>query len=41
MSIDRIISLSGLPAATVTGTLLKLEMRRLVQAMPGFRFCRR
>jgi DNA processing protein len=41
MSVDRIIGLAGLPAATVSATLLKLEMRRLVRAMPGFRFCRR
>jgi DNA processing protein len=41
MSVDRIIGLSGLPAATVSGTLLKLEMKRLVRAMPGFRFCKR
>lgn len=41
MSVDRIIGLSGLPAATVTGTLLKLEMKRLVRALPGFRFCKR
>jgi DNA processing protein len=40
-SVDRIIGLSGLPAATVTATLMKLEMRRLVKALPGFRFCRR
>lgn len=41
MSVDQLIRLSGLPASTVTGTLLKLEMRRLVKALPGFRFCRR
>lgn len=41
MSVDRIIGQSGLPAATVTATLLKLEMRRLVKALPGFRFCKR
>jgi DNA processing protein len=40
-SVDRIIGQSGLPAATVTATLMKLEMRRLVKALPGFRFCRR
>jgi DNA processing protein len=41
MSVDRIISQSGLPASTVTATLLKLEMKRMVKALPGFRFARR
>lgn len=41
LSVDQLIGRSGLPASTVTATLLKLEMRRLVRAMPGFRFCRR
>ena len=39
--VDRIISATGLPTATVTSTLLKLEMKRLVRALPGFRFARR
>lgn len=39
--VDRIIERSGLPAQIVTSTLMKLEMRRLVRALPGFRFARR
>ena len=40
-AVDRIIELSGLPAHVVTATLMKLEMRRLVRAFPGFRYARR
>jgi DNA processing protein len=40
-AIDAIIHRSGLPAHEVTATLMKLEMRRLVRAFPGFRFARR
>jgi DNA processing protein len=40
-SVDRIIERSGLPAHVVTATLMKLEMRRLVRAFPGFRYARR
>jgi len=40
-SVDRIIERSGLPAQVVTATLMKLEMRRLVRAFPGFRYARR
>lgn len=39
--VDRLIELSGLPAHVVTATLMKLEMRRLVRAFPGFRYARR
>jgi DNA processing protein len=39
--VDRIIERSGLPAHVVTATLMKLEMRRLVRAFPGFRYARR
>ena len=39
--VDRIIERCGLPAHVVTATLMKLEMRRLVRALPGFRFARR
>jgi len=39
--VDLIIERSGLPAHTVTATLMKLEMRRLVRAFPGFRYARR
>jgi DNA processing protein len=41
MPVDRIIEACGLPAATVTATLMKLELRRLVRAMPGFRYTKR
>ena len=40
-SVDRIIERCGLPAYVVTATLMKLEMRRLVRAFPGFRYARR
>lgn len=40
-SIDALIERSGLPAATVSSTLLKLEMRGLIRTLPGFRFQRR
>jgi DNA processing protein len=39
--IDPIIQRCGLPAHEVTAVLMKLEMRRLVRAFPGFRFARR
>ena len=39
--VDRIIERSGLPAHVVTATLMKLELRRLVRAFPGFRYARR
>jgi DNA processing protein len=39
--VDLIIERSGLPAHVVTATLMKLEMRRLVRALPGFRYVRR
>lgn len=39
--IDQIIEATGLPAATVSANLLKLEMKRLVRPMPGFRYLRR
>jgi DNA processing protein len=41
LPVDRIIERCGLPAHVVTATLMKLEMRRLVRALPGFRFARR
>jgi DNA processing protein len=40
-TVDRLVDLTGLPAGTVTSTLMKLEMRRLVRAMPGFRYMKR
>lgn len=39
--VDRIIESTGLSAPVVTATLLKLEMKKLVRAFPGFRFARR
>lgn len=39
--IDRLVDLTGLNAPTVSATLLKLEMKRLVRALPGFRYVRR
>ncbi len=41
LTVDRIISTSGLPSSAVTAALFKLELRRLVRALPGFRFIRR
>ncbi len=39
--IDRIIESTGLPAPTVTATLLKLEISRRIRLLPGFRYVRR
>jgi DNA processing protein len=39
--VDRLIERTGLPAQTVSATLMKLEMRRLVRALPGFRYVKR
>jgi DNA processing protein len=39
--VDRLIDATGLPSQTVTATLMKLEMRRLVRALPGFRYIKR
>jgi DNA processing protein len=39
--VDRIIERCGLPPHEVTATLMKLEMRRLVRALPGFRYAKR
>lgn len=36
--VDRIIDACGLPAPVVTATLMKLEMKRLVRCLPGFRY---
>jgi len=41
VAVDRLIESSGLPASVVTATLLKLELRRLVRPLPGFRYVRR
>ncbi len=39
--VDRVIESTGLPPSSVTSTLMKLELRRLVRALPGFRYVRR
>lgn len=39
--VDRIIERCGLPAQVVSANLMKLELRRLVRAFPGFRYARR
>jgi DNA processing protein len=39
--VDRIIERCGLPAHVVSVNLMKLELRRLVRAFPGFRYARR
>lgn len=41
LPVDRIIERSGLPAHVVSASLMKLEMRKLVRALPGFRYVRR
>ncbi|MGJ8633428.1 MAG: DNA-processing protein DprA [Luteolibacter sp.] len=41
MAIDSLIHASGLPSSAVTAALFKLELRRLVRPLPGFRFMRR
>lgn len=40
-NIDRLVDLTGHPAPVVSTCLLKLEMKQLVRAMPGFRYVRR
>lgn len=40
-AVDSLIQASGLPSSAVTAALFKLELRRLVRALPGFRFMRR
>jgi DNA processing protein len=41
MTMDELIERSGLAFPVVSATMMKLEMRRLVRALPGFRFQRR
>ncbi len=41
MTVDSIIDQTGLSAHIVTATLMKLEMRKLARAFPGFRYARR
>ena len=39
--VDRLVESTGLPAPVVATTLMKLEMRKLVRALPGFRYVKR
>jgi DNA processing protein len=39
--VDRLIESTGLPAPVVSASLMKLEMRKLVRALPGFRYVKR
>ena len=39
--VDRLIEATGMPAPVVSATLMKLEMRKLVRALPGFRYVKR
>ncbi|MFK7849391.1 MAG: DNA-processing protein DprA [Akkermansiaceae bacterium] len=41
LAVDALISSTGLASSVVTAALFKLELRRLVRPMPGFRFMRR
>ncbi|MFN5868842.1 MAG: DNA-protecting protein DprA, partial [Akkermansiaceae bacterium] len=41
LAVDQLIHQTGLPSSTVTAGLFKLELRRLVRPLPGFRFIRR
>jgi predicted Rossmann fold nucleotide-binding protein DprA/Smf involved in DNA uptake len=41
LAVDQLIQQTGLPSSTVTAGLFKLELRRLVRPLPGFRFIRR
>lgn len=41
MAVDALIAETGLGSSAVTGALFKLELRRLIRQLPGFRFMRR
>lgn len=41
MAVDQLIGETGLPSSAVTAGLFKLELRRLIRPLPGFRFIRR
>ncbi len=41
MNVDLLISKSGLSSGQVSAALFKLELRRLIRPLPGFRFVRR
>ena len=40
-TVDQLVEQTGLSAAVCSSTLMKLEIRRLVRTMPGFRYVRR
>jgi DNA processing protein len=40
-SVDQLVDITGLATHVVTATLMKLEIRRCVRALPGFRYVRR
>lgn len=40
-SVDQLVDSTGLATHVVTATLMKLEIRRCVRALPGFRYARR
>lgn len=39
--IDHLVETTGLSAPVLSATLMKLEMRRLIRALPGFRYIKR
>lgn len=41
LAVNTLIEVTGLPSSTVTAALFKLELRRLIRPLPGFRFMRR
>lgn len=41
MAVNSLIETTGLPSSAVTAALFKLELRRLIRPLPGFRFIRR
>lgn len=41
LAVDQLIQQTGLPSSAVTAGLFKLELRRLIRPLPGFRFIRR
>lgn len=41
MPVDRLIEATGLPSSAVTAALFKLELRRLIRPLPGFKFIKR
>lgn len=41
LAVNTLIEATGLPSSAVTAALFKLELRRLIRPLPGFRFIRR